>query len=367
MRKILFATTAIVSLSAGSAMATDITLTGSFELGYRTSSQNEQYRDTAASDPTGTQANVAGTPLRNFVDEDMKNGTSAYVQSDVNISFTETTDSGLTMTMNYGLDEHGANDSANTDDINFNIVGDFGEVYATSTADDSAARRLDIEAAYTNDESSTPFTIAASGLNSTAGEANAATTSGTIISYFLPEFVPGMDAGVSYSNAGTNSKANATEWAVRYQGEASGMSYTVHYGAGSVDSNGAPAADAQTVANGASRSGYGIEVSAGGFTIGSETTDVDRDDENDDITYTATSVRYAMGDITLAYNIEDRNYDTSDPNDLTRTAASVSYAIATGLSASVTTSSTERGLGSGTAAGTSREDDVTVFALNASF
>ena len=34
MRKILLASTAIVALSAGSAMASDITISGSFEFGY---------------------------------------------------------------------------------------------------------------------------------------------------------------------------------------------------------------------------------------------------------------------------------------------------------------------------------------------
>jgi len=363
MRKILLATTAIVAMSAGSAMASDITISGSFELGYVNSSQNDAYTDTATVPSTaGRTATVAGTTATDFISQEMKNGSSMYVQSDVNINFSSTTDSGLTMKMGYGLDENGANDSANTDDINFSISGDFGEVYATSTADDSAARRLDIEAAYTNDESSTSHTMASSGLNSVAGENSAATTSGTIISYFLPSMIDGLSAGVSYSNAGTASKANATEWAAKYSGSTSGMSYTIHYGAGSVDANGAPAADTAVVSNGSSRTGYGIEVSASGFTVGTESTSVDRDDNNDDIDYTATSVKYAMGDITVAYNVEDRNYSTTDTSDVTRTAASVSYSIAPGLSASVTTSSTEEGSGT-----TQDTDDVTVFALNASF
>gem|GEM_PF-1714668 len=363
MRKILLATTAIVAMSAGSAMASDITISGSFELGYSNASQNEAYTNTAqVARSLADSARNAGTTETDFVSAQRKNGSSMYVQSDVNINFSSTTDSGLTMKMGYGLDENGASDTANTDDINFSISGDFGEVYATSTADDSAARRLDIEAAYTNDEASTSHTMASSGLNSVAGENNAATTSGTIISYFLPSMIDGLSAGVSYSNAGTASKANATEWAAMYKGEASGMSYTIHYAAGSVDANGAPAADTAVVANGSSRTGYGIEVSASGFTVGTESTSVDRDDNNDDIDYTATSVKYAMGDITVAYNVEDRNYSTTDANDVTRTAASVSYSVAPGLSASVTTSSTEEGSGA-----TQDTDDVTVFALNASF
>ncbi len=40
MRKILLASTAIVALSAGSAMASDITISGSFEFGYNHDSVN---------------------------------------------------------------------------------------------------------------------------------------------------------------------------------------------------------------------------------------------------------------------------------------------------------------------------------------
>ena len=47
MRKILLATTAIVAMGAGSAMAADVTISGSFELGYKNSSQNDAYADTA--------------------------------------------------------------------------------------------------------------------------------------------------------------------------------------------------------------------------------------------------------------------------------------------------------------------------------
>jgi len=363
MRKILLATTAIVAMSAGSAMAADITITGSFELGYKNTSINEGWGDktnTAAVVGTANAVGVAGN--NTYVREDMRNGSDMYVQSDVNINFAETTDSGLTMKMGYGLDENGATDTANTDDINFSIHGDFGEVYATSTGDDSAARRLDIEAAYTPDEySSSHVGVTSSGDNSAVGETSAATTGGTIISYFLPTMVEGLSAGVSYSNAGMNSKANATEWAAKYSGSASGMSYTVHYAAGSKDANGAASGNAHEV-EGRSTSGYGIEISANGFTVGSESTSVDKDNESNDIDYTATSVKYVMGNITLAYNVESRNYSTSNTSDVDRNAASISYSIAPGLTANVTTSSTTEGTGT-----TQDEDDSTIFALNASF
>ena len=369
MRKILLATTAIVAMGAGSAMAADVTISGSFELGYKNSSQKAPYAasSTATAGGAGSATAKATSPSYSYTPADVKNGTSMYVQSDVNINFSSTTDSGLTMKMGYGLDENGANDSANTDDINFSLSGDFGEIYATSTGDDSAARRLDVAANYTADEASTSHTLSSSGDKATAGETSGALTGSTSISYFLPSVMEGLKAGVSFSNAGTASKANATEWAVQYSGAAGGMTYKVAYQAASKDANGAAAtvggvASAHDVP-GRSTSGYGVEVTTAGFTLGTEMTSVDIDDTDSDIDYSASSVKYAMGDITLAYAVENRDHANQDGDDFSRTAVSVSYAIAPGLTANVTTSSSELIVDSAD----NKEDDVTVFALNASF
>jgi len=374
MKRILLATTAIIGLSVSSAMASDITISGSFELGYVNSSQNDAYTDTTAQNPTGATATVASNSLRDFVSAEMKNGSSMYVQSDVNISFSSTTDSGLTMTMNYGLDENGANDTANTDDINFSISGDFGEIYATSKADDSAARRLDIEAAYTADEASTRHTIEDTfDYNASAGEiagglVTGIVSDGPIVSYFLPTLMEGVSAGVSYQNAGTTSKANATEWAVQYKNDFAGGSYTIHYGKGSFDNNGAPAADSEPVIHNGDASGYGVEINYGNFTIGSEASFLEyhRPAGKLDWELQATSVKYVWDDITLAYNLETNDENivgtTLSDDDIERTAFSISYAIAPGLTANITTSSTKEDVGVN-----QDTDDVTVFALNATF
>ena len=99
MRKILLASTAIVALSAGSAMASDITISGSFEFGYNDDSVNS-----------------AATALTN------NDGTSYGVEQDVNIVMSTTTDSGLSMSMTMGLDE-----TAN-DDVNATLSGDFASL-----------------------------------------------------------------------------------------------------------------------------------------------------------------------------------------------------------------------------------------------
>ena len=364
--KRLLSTTMLIGFCTSSAMATDITISGSLELGYSNATINDPYSATTPiAGVTGTPSARGVAENNTYIPAEVKNGTHMYVQSDVNITFESTTDSGLTMKMNYGLDENGANDTANTDDINFSISGDFGEVYITGTSDDSATRRLDIEAAYTADEASTKHTIEDTGTySSVAGEqAGGVRTHGTIVSYFLPTIIDGVAAGFSFSNGGTNSKDNANEWAVQYKNEFSGGSYTIHYGAGSSDNNGALASDAR-VLHGADAKGYGIEVIFGNLTIGSEQSYLDYHHPTVDIEFdqSASSVKYVMGDITLAYNIEQNTRSDKTNDDIERSAASISYAIAPGLTAHITTSSTKEDEGVN-----QDEDDVTIFALNATF
>ena len=366
--KRLLATTMLVGFTASSAMAADVTISGSFELGYVNSSQNDAYTDTTAQNESAGDASNKPKANRNYVPAEVKNGTTMYVLSDVNIAFESTTDSGLTMKMNYGLDENGSNDSANTDDINFSISGGFGEIYATGKGDDSATRRLDIEAKYTADAVSTVHTIEDTGTwSGTAGEIAGGVTTfqQTIVSYFIPaNLIDGLKAGVSFDNGGTNSKANGTEWAVQYSGEMSGASYTVHYGQGTWDANGA-AASSTHLQNGGEASGYGLEIVYGNLTLGTETSTLtaNRPTQVDvDFDLSASSIKYEMGDITFAYATEKTLRSNRTNDDVERQSASVSYAIAPGLTANITTSSTKEDEGVN-----QDEDDVTVFALNATF
>ena len=99
-------------------------------------------------------------------------------------------------------------------------------------------------------------------------------------------------------------------------------------------------------------------------TIGSEQSYLDyhHPTVNVEFDQSASSVKYVLGDITLAYNIEQNTRSNRTNDDIERTAASISYAIAPGLTANVTTSSTKEDVGAN-----QDTDDVTVFALNASF
>ena len=59
MRKILLASTALVAMTSVSAMAADVTISGSFEFGYQNTSQNDAYADTAGRAPNAPTNTVA--------------------------------------------------------------------------------------------------------------------------------------------------------------------------------------------------------------------------------------------------------------------------------------------------------------------
>ena len=100
MRKILLASTALVALGSFSAHAADITISGAYNFIYTVDGENTADETTTAS------------------------------EADVNIKFSNTTDSGITTTLNYGFDESGA-----PDDQNYSISGPFGTIGVANAAD----------------------------------------------------------------------------------------------------------------------------------------------------------------------------------------------------------------------------------------
>ena len=154
MRKILLASTALVALTSVSAMAADISISGSTNFTY--------LNDTAGS-PT---------------DE-----SSFGVESDIAIKFSATTDSGISTTMTYGFDD--ADGAA--DDANATMSGDFGSIQIVNSA---------LDGNYV------------SGMDETfdkAGEGSQeATTLGGVagdsIGYKFPTLVDGMMIAVQHAN-----------------------------------------------------------------------------------------------------------------------------------------------------------------------
>ena len=295
MRKILLATTAIVALGAGSAMAADVTISGSFEFGYNDDSGN-------------TAAGVAS------------DGTSYGVEQDVNISFSSTTDSGLTMSMTMGLDE--ATDSGARDDVNASLSGDFGSLRFTDRDDDSV-EGMDIDvAAATSEEGAPASTTTAAYTGGFAG------TAGASVSYTLPTLVEGLSIAAASANGASD--ADSTAYGATYTTSAAGASVKLAIASGSVGSSGSADVTQQH---------YGVSITSGDVTIMGESNSKD-DGTAADYSSTGVGATYTMGAIKVgAYN---RTASTGTAaQDYSQTAYGIDYTIATGLTASVTMTSTD--------------------------
>ena len=272
MRKVLLASTAIVALGSASAMATDITISGSTELVL-------DMGDSATVDDSG------------FAHE-----------HDIAITFSNTTDSGITMSMTYGFDDDGTPDDAET-----TILGDFGEVRYTQAGDEDALNDVDIEAGATSEEVFTRTTAA--GLDSMAS------IGASHMTYVLPSIMDGLYVAASAANNATDG-SEAASYAVRYS--ASGLTAVYGQRKGHV-------VTATHVGLSATFGDIGIAVAQNT----DDTANLDNKSVNIGLTYT-------MGDIVLGYESESAEDGVNGDNDEKHTAIGATYTIAPGLSASLT-------------------------------
>jgi len=309
MRKILLATTAIVALSAGSAMAADITISGSFEFGYE-------------DDSTNTGTNAAGAAGRQLTNGD---GTRYTVEQDVNINMSSTTDSGLTMSMTMGLDE-----SAN-DDVNASLSGDFGSLGFTSK-DDDAVEGIDVDVTAATSEEGTPNPSGlATDPDAPSYAGGFAGTGGTSVSYTLPTFVEGLKIAAASNNG--QSDADGTAYGASYTMSAAGATVKLAVASSSNGSSTAGAADT-------TRNHYGLSISAGDIALMAESNSMD-DGSAADYSSTGVGGTYTMGALKFgAYSRTAK--DGTAANDYSQTAWGVDYTVAPGLTASVTHTSTDK-------------------------
>ena len=299
MRKYLLATTAIVALSAGSAMASDITISGSFEFGY----EDESVNAAAANQITAND------------------GTSYTVEQDVNINFSATTDSGLTMTTSMGLHEDG-----NNDDLNATLSGDFGTLkFVGNGLDDDAVEAMDIDVAAATSEEG----LGGPATNVTnVYQGGFTATAGTSVSYTLPTLMEGLTIAAASAN-GTGD-AESTGMGATYAMTAGGASVKLAVASGTVGAN----ATADVTKN-----HYGISITSGAFTVMAESNSEDRGNTAD-YSQTGFGGTYTMGAMTFGAFSESAS-DGTPANDFGRTAWGVDYTVAAGLTASITQTSTD--------------------------
>ena len=285
MRKILLASTALVALGSFSAHAADITISGGYNFIYTMDGEN-------TADETTTAA-----------------------EGDVNIKFSNTTDSGITTTLNYGLHETGtAGAGAAYDDLNATLSSDFGTVYLDSAGDDTALGGFDAKSDKAGEGSQT------GAIQGIMGTGNLA------IGYKLPSVMDGLTIAV---NASDSDAANAGAGAAGGEYFGYGVSYDM----------GMMAVSYVKEANNIQEQTYaGLSASFGEISVGVDS--VDRvlggaaTADREALGYGAS---YAMGDITLAYEMGSLDDGAgTDISDHTQIAAS--YAVAPGITAVFTQS-----------------------------
>ncbi len=272
MRKILLASTALVALTSVSAMAADVTISGSASLIYKTDDNNE---------PSNGDAGSAS---------------AMSSETDVNISFSNTTDSGITATLNAGFDE-----SNNTDDATATISGDFGTIKIIPQGADS---NYVVSYDETYDKAGEGTGGEAFGLGGATGES---------IGYQLPTIVDGLTLAVQHSNE------DASE--------------SFGYGA-SFNAGVAKIGYAKMASNTTEYTTINLSGSVSGLGFGIEQNKVEAGTSQDEATLWGVS--YSMDAITLAYESGAAENESGDVEDYSQIA--VSYAVAPGITTVITSS-----------------------------
>jgi len=284
MRKVLLASTALFALGSVSAMAADISISGTSEIVL-------DMGDSATADDSGLA-----------------------IEHDIAISFTNTTDSGITMSMVYGMDDK-IDDTDGADDLQTTISGDFGSFRYTAAGDDHALSAIDIDGGATAEEN---FSRTAAQGASTLHEI--ASLGDQNVTYVLPSLVDGLYVAGSLAN-GTGANGEAASYGIKYD---AGM-FAVTYG--------------QLKGQVVTTTHVGVSASMGD--IGIALAKNSDDTANEDRSATLMGLTYAMGDITLGYESEQMENGTAT-SDEKHTAFGATYAIAPGLTASITMAESDK-------------------------
>ena len=307
MRKLLLGTTALAAaatLSANAALA-DVSISGAYEWSYNSRSSN-----IAAND-----------------------GTSFGNDSEIKFSFTNKTDSGLTITAVTELEADG-DATTSTDEHSISISGGFGTVKLGR--DDSVGDNFGIEAEDLIAEESTPYSGSMTTSVLTDTDIRAASSDSNKISYYLPA-MGGFTAGISHTTTVTGA-TDSTEYGAQFTTSAAGSTITIGGATGTTDTaSGTPDTDSQNI---------GVKIVSGAVSVILAQSTYEASGEDQEAN--GASISYAMGNgMTIgAYTMEsDDGLDAGE--EYTKSGVEVQYAIASGLTAVITVDDYEYKKGTG--------------------
>jgi len=296
MRKFLLSTSAIAGISLMSSVAmADVTISGTFEWGYDDADSNVASND----------------------------GTSTGSTNEVNIDFTNKTDSGLTVTYNTDLDT----DGGGIDDNSLTISGGFGSITLGET--DGASDAFGMNPLSLVQEESGGSLLGASAttgnvMTSTGGKLDG---NGDKVTYKLPA-MGGLTAGASFQNGGVAGGTDTQTFGFAYAMEAGGNAITLGYSSANQE--------AVTADNDGTSLGVKV-VTAGGITF--MVAQGTQESNGEDLTAQSAGISYTLANgITLNAGTINSEDDIDTGEEYTMSTYEAVYTIASGLTAVVTVS-----------------------------
>jgi len=328
MRKLLLGTTALAAaatLSANAALA-DVSISGAYEWSYNSRSSNDTALD----------------------------GTSFGNDSEIKFTFSNKTDSGLTITAVTEM-YAGGDSTTSTDEHSISISGGFGTIKLGR--DDSVGDNFGIEAEDLIAEESTPLRGSMTTGVLTDTDIRAASGDSNKISYYLPA-MGGFTAGVSHTTSVTGA-SDSTEYGAQFTTAAAGSTITLGAASGTTDTaSGSPSIDSQNI---------GVKIVSGPVSVILAQSTYEASDENQEANGAAISYDMGNGMIIGAYTMEsDDSLDAGQ--EYSKSGVELQYTIASGLTAVVTVDDYEYKKGTdATAGGTADSGTNSKLTIKASF
>jgi hypothetical protein len=289
MRKLLLGTTALAAaatLTANAALA-DVSIAGMLEWSYNSRSSNITAKD----------------------------GTTFGQDSDMQISFTNKTDNGLSLGMTVDFDTDGT--FAN-DETSLSIGGGFGTLVLGQN--DAAADSYIIDESDLIQEDEAPFQ-AGSATVGTSSSMTLGQADNNKITYHLPA-MGGLTAGISHTDSGETGASDSTSMGAKYSMEASGAAITLGYATNTTD-NSTQDIDSSTM---------GLKIVSGDISMIISQGKYEADGEDHDSM--GASISYKVSDVmTIGAYTFDSEDDIDTGEEYARSGAEVAYTIASGLTA----------------------------------
>ena len=278
-------------------------------------------------------------------------GTSMKINNEVNIDFTNKTDSGLTITFNTDLDT----DSGGVDDNSMSISGGFGKIVVGETDGVEDVMAISADGLVAEEHNMATGTTAPVDTDNDIMLATGSQLDGNAngISYYLPA-MGGLTAGITYKDSGAATSTDTTAFGATYAMETAGAAITLAYTSATTEAA-TQDSDATTL---------GVQIVMNGITFVANQATVET--VGDDETGNSFGASYTLPNgITLAATtMKSEDDSTTDiGEEYTVNHYELVYPVAAGLSAVINVSDYDYKVGTGTTAGDKTADSGTISSL----